>query len=115
MESSKERLFSSKALYELEQYNVSVSLSYYSMFLAAKALIISRGYETKKHSGVISIFGNEFVNKGNFNKEIFKYLTSAQSLREDSDYNAVKYITQEIAEEQILHAEEFIAEAEMFI
>lgn len=50
------KLKSSKALYELGQYSDSASLSYYCMFLMAKALLKKKGYDAKTHEGVIKLF-----------------------------------------------------------
>ena len=101
MNKARERLISSKVLYQSELYETSVSSSYYAIFLAAKALTLSKNFYTKKHSGVISFFGKEFVNKGYFSNELYNYFSEAFSLRDDSDYQAINNITEEIAKEQI--------------
>ena len=109
------KLKSSKSLYELGQYSDSASLSYYAMFLMAKALLKKKGFDTKTHEGTINLFSLKYVHESNFDYSIFVYLPSAQSKREDADYNALDYITQEIAEELIFQAEEFLAEAGKFL
>lgn len=55
------KLKSSKLLIELGDYSDSVSLSYYAMFLTAKALLIKKNIFPKTHSGLISTFGKEYV------------------------------------------------------
>ena len=51
------------------------------MYSSAKALLLTKNYVTKTHKGLIRVFGREFVRDGEFNKEIFAYLTEARSMR----------------------------------
>lgn len=92
-----DKLISSKLLFDGKQYATSVSASYYCMFLTAKALLIKKEYNPKSHEGLISLFGHVYVNNGDFDRKIAKYLARAQSLREDADYDAVDGITESIA------------------
>ena len=112
---SNDKLISSKILFENQQYATSVSASYYCMFLTAKALLIKKNYFPKSHEGLISLFGQVYVNQGNFDRRIAKYLARAQSLREDADYDAVDGITKSIANLWINNAEEFMKEAKKFL
>ena len=109
------KLNSSKKLFEVGNYADSVSLSYYVMFLTAKALLIKKGISPKTHAGLISTFGKEYVREGDFSLSIYRYLARAQTLRETADYEAVDNITMDIAEEKINQAEEFIEEAKKFL
>ena len=56
-----------------------------------------------------------YVNQGDFDRKIAKYLARAQSLREDADYDAVDGITESIAKLWINNAEEFMEEAKKFL
>lgn len=112
---AKSKLTSSKALYEIEQYGDSVGRSYYAMFLSAKALLIKDGYNVNSHKSLIGIFGREYVKNGDFDSDIAKYLSGTQSLRDNADYDAIDTISKEIAEERILQAKKFIAEAERML
>jgi hypothetical protein len=110
-----DKLTSSKTLYEIGNYSDSASLAYYSMFLMAKALLKKKGLTAKTHNGLISLFSLKYVFEENFNHAIYANLAAGQSIREDADYSASDYINQEIAEELISQAEEFIKEAEKFL
>ena len=48
-------------------------------------------------------------------KKYFKNFARTQSLREKSYYSAFEGITDEIANDKIVQAEEFIAEAQKFL
>lgn len=109
------KLKSSKTLYEIGQYSDSASLSYYCMFLMAKALLKKKDCDAKTHEGVIKLFSLKYVHDDEFDYDIYLHLPSSQSKREDADYSAFDYITKEIAEELISQAEEFLKESEKFL
>lgn len=48
-------------------------------------LLIKKGFKPKTHTGVISLFGQEYVLNDSFDRKISKYLSSTQSLREVAD------------------------------
>ena len=76
------KLKHSKALFEIEGYADSVSLSYYSMFLCAKALLIKKECNVPKtHQGLIQLFSLKYVHEDEFRYNVYKYLTNAQSDR----------------------------------
>ena len=85
------------------------------MFNIAKALLIKKGFKPKTHTGVISLFGQEYVLKNSFDRKISKYLSSTQSLREAADYDAIDDIDETIAHACINKAELFIEEAKKFL
>ncbi|MBR1610239.1 MAG: HEPN domain-containing protein, partial [Methanobrevibacter sp.] len=59
---SKKKLLSAHSSYELEDYSSAVSLSYYSMFLVAKALILKKGVKAPKtHTGLINLFKVHYI------------------------------------------------------
>ena len=63
-----DKLISSKILFDNHQYATSVSAAYYCMFLTAKALLIKKEHYPKSHEGLISLFGQVYVNQGNFDR-----------------------------------------------
>lgn len=71
--------------------------SYYAMFYAALALLQQLGSVPSKHTGTISIFDSEFVNKGIFPKELSKSFHKAFDLRQTSDYKVIKPLSTEKA------------------
>ena len=74
IENAHEKLEAAKNLFENEFYNDSVSIAYYAMFFAAKALLFEKNIHPKTHRGLISQFGLEFVKKNEFKKELFVLL-----------------------------------------
>ena len=113
---AKRKLKHSKTLYEVQGYSDSVTLSYYAMFLTAKALLIKRKCKFgKSHQNLIKEFSRVYVHEDTFDYNIYKYLASTQSLREEADYNAIDTIDERIAKQRINQAEKFIKEAEKFL
>ena len=110
-----DKLTSSKLLFEWEQYSTSVSASYYSMFLITKALLLKKKLRPKSHEGLISLFGEKYVNEGEFDRDLAKYISRAPSLREDADYDAYDGITKNIAKFWMDKAEEYMEEAKKLL
>lgn len=110
------KLKHSKALFEIGGYSDSVSLSYYSMFLCAKALLIKKGCNIpKSHRGLIQLFSFKYVREDEFKYNVYKYLANSQSNREDADYAAIDNIGYDLAKKRIIEAEEFIKETKKFL
>lgn len=110
------KLKHSKALFEIEGYADSVSLSYYSMVLCAKALSIKKDCNIPKtHQGLIQLFSLKYVHEDEFKYNVYKYLANAQSDREDADYAAIDSIGAVLAEKRVKQAEEFLNETKKFL
>lgn len=110
------KLKNSKVLFEVWGYSDSVSLSYYCMFLCAKALLVKKNCKIpKSHRGLIQLFSLKYVHEDDFNYNVYNYLSSSQSDRESADYGARDNIDERIAKRRINHAEEFLKEAKKFL
>jgi len=82
LEEAREALDEARTLYEQEKSPRSVvNRSYYAMFYAALALLITIDEGTSKHRGVIALFDKEFVNRNVFPKEMSKALHHAFDMR----------------------------------
>lgn len=113
---SNKKLILAKTAYSMDDYSDAVSLSYYSMFLVAKALILKKGIGAPKtHAGLIHLFNLHYVKEDEFSYGKYKYLASTQAQRENADYDAIDEIDERIARKRIKQAEEFIAEAKKFL
>lgn len=109
------KLKSSILLYDAGQYGDSVATSYYVMFLVAKALLLKKGIAPKTHKGLIHVFSEEYVNKGEFSPELNRKFARTQTLRQQADYDAIDNINQKIAKEKIDLCKEFIKESQKFL
>lgn len=91
-----------------EFYEDSVSKSYYAIFFAAKALLLTKNLDPKRHSGVISFFSQYFVKTGELEKELAAILKFAQKERISADYDEFYSASVEEAQLQLENAEKFL-------
>ena len=80
------------------------------MVFAATDLLTEKGVETKTHGGLNGQFGEEFVLTGEFSREIVKYFSQSETLRNKVDYDAFNGVTESIANKKMKQTEEFFKE-----
>ena len=88
----------------------AVNRFYYAAFYAAKALLVIKGLDSSKHSGIISLFHEHFVRTNIFNKETAKALSRSFEERQDTDYEDFISISRQEIEELGQQVEAFITE-----
>lgn len=71
--------------------------------------------DSRKHTGVISLFNLHFVKTGILPKEFRKIIVSAQDLRLASDYDDFYVVSKEDAELSIVNARTFINGVEEYL
>ena len=82
--------------------------SYYSMFHAAKAIVLKRGYREKSHFCLIVALRELYIKEDRLNAEMVENLELCMSLRHKADYGLTYH--QESAETALKYAEEFLNE-----
>ena len=112
---SREHLKSARDLLLNDDFADSVSRSYYAIFQAARALLGLKGIESRKHSGVVSLFNRHFVKTGKVDKLLGVILKDSRRSREMADYTELAEFSREETEGQIADAETFIREVESLI
>ena len=108
LERAKEMLQASKDNLGMKQYRTSLNRSYYAVFHAMRAVNITEGYDSSKHSGVIAFFTQTFLKTERIDRSLAKIIKEASYLREKSDYDDFYIASKEEAEKQIENAEAFI-------
>ncbi len=78
------------------------------MFYAVLALLQKIAKVPRKHSGAISLFDTEIVQKCLFSKGLSKDLHDVFNLRQVSDYQVLETLTSKNAETALKRAEEFV-------
>ena len=104
-------LDAARKLLESGYYRDAVNRGYYAMFYAGLALLAARAIGTSKHTGVLSLFGQEFVKTGLFSPDAGRHLRQAFELRQECDYEDFFDPTNEQARAIISNAGEFLEEA----
>lgn len=87
----------------------SVNRSYYAMFYAASALLVTHGLSSSKHSGVLALLDREFVRTGAIPRELSAWIRAAFRDRQIADYGAEAARVEGTAAETLRNAEEFVA------
>ena len=107
---AEEKLESATILLREKHFKDSLSRSYYAMFSAVRALLALRGLDSRKHSGIISLFNQHFVKPQIINASYGRLLKKAQYSRERSDYGDYIIVTAEDARKQAEEARVLIDE-----
>ena len=99
----------------IEQYRTSLNRSYYAVFHAMRAVNILEGYDSSKHSGVISYFTQTFLKTERLDRELSKIIKEALYLREKSDYDDFYIASKDEALKQLENAKIFLQMISEFI
>lgn len=115
LEKSKNDFEASKILLENGLFAQALNRSYYSIFHAVRAILAFEQFDSKKHSGIIAYFNQNFVSTGIFDKTYSKILMGAELIRNKSDYNDFYIASKDDAEKQLQNAEKFIKAMNVYI
>ncbi|KAF0107533.1 MAG: hypothetical protein FD146_1567 [Anaerolineaceae bacterium] len=103
------KLDHARQIFAIGLFDDAISRAYYAMFYAAKAALLSKGLDLRRHSASIAKFRELFVITGQVDAEYLHYLGQAQSARERSDYAPFAPVSGEGAKEILEAAGTFIA------
>lgn len=85
LELAESKLDNANRILEIGLYDDAVSRAYYAMFYAAKAALLSKGVDLRRHSSAVTKFRELFVITGQVDAEYLRYLGRAQAAPERSD------------------------------
>jgi len=89
-------------------FRATVNRAYYAIFYAASAMLLTKGLERRKHSGVISAFREHFVKAGLLEMEYSNVYGETLVIREDADYAFEIPIDLDMAETALRQARRFV-------
>jgi uncharacterized protein (UPF0332 family) len=89
--------------------------SYYCIFSAMRAVLALDGFNSKKHSGIISAFHKDYIRTGIFPKEFSGIITNAFEIRLDSDYEDFYLVSKAEVATQVENAETFLEAVEKYV
>ena len=92
-----------------EDFKWTAIQSYYSMFHAAKALVLKKGYREKSHFCLIIALRELYVKENTLNVEMVDNIELCMHLRHEADYGLI--YNQESAETAIKYAGTFLNNA----
>jgi uncharacterized protein (UPF0332 family) len=98
-----------------DRVSQSINRSYYAMFHAARALLALDKLDSRKHSGVISFFNQNYIKSGKIEREFSRMLADAFDIRKESDYNDFYVAVREDAQTQLGNAKKFLKRIQEYI
>ncbi len=108
LEKAKEEYEAAVVLYDTGHYRAANNRAYYSIFHAMRAVLAFDGYDSKKHSGIISEFRRTYIKSGAFSEELSDIIGNASEIRNASDYDDMFIASKSETKEQIYNAEKFL-------
>lgn len=112
---AKSSIGAARSLLDDEYYEYAIARAYYAMFYLAQALLLGKGLTFSKYGSTLGAFGLHFIKAGAVEQKFHRYLLDSYDLRITGDYDIAILLTQAQAEEQIIHAEEFLAMTENYL
>ncbi len=101
-------LTTAEYVFSIGDYDSCVSRCYYAMFFITEAVLLTENLSASSHKGVISLFGEYFVKKNIFDRELGKILSEAYDKRLIGDYGVGFIIFEEEAKEILEKTRNFI-------
>ena len=98
-----------KKLLDDGSYRISLNRSYYAIFHAIRAINSLEGFDSSKHSGVISFFNLHYIKTGIFDKSLSQIIRKASKYREQADYEDFFDANEEDASEVYALANTFVS------
>ena len=105
---AKRYIRSAELLLNDKDFESSVSRTYYAMFYAAQAVLLTKKLTFSSHKGVISAFGKHFIKTEIFPKEMGRELNRAFEKRQIGDYGYTFVVSDEEAAQMLQYGKEFV-------
>lgn len=115
IEKAKSDLESSALMLQNAKFSQSLNRSYYAIFHAARSLLAFDKFDSKKHSGIIAYFNQNYIKTGKIEVKFSLILMSAEKIRVQSDYDDFYVARKEEAKTQLANARKFLIRIERYI
>ncbi|MBQ6381693.1 MAG: HEPN domain-containing protein [Clostridia bacterium] len=115
LERAKDSLKASKILLDDEMFSDSANRSYYAVFYAINALFSLTGKSFKKHTGVITNFGLDYIQTGIIEPEYGHIANLAFRVRTKTDYSDFYVVSKEDVLKQYKNAVKFVDRIEKYL
>lgn len=115
LDRAKEMLSASESNLEIGQYKTSLNRSYYAVFHAMRSANALKGFDSSKHSGVISFFTKEYLKTKILDRNLALIIKESSLCREKSDYDDFYVAGYMEAEEQLKNAGYFVQRIEEYM
>lgn len=115
IQKSKDTLNEAIGIAQLCFWNAVANRLYYASYYITTALLVCHGHSAQTHSGVIRLFGLNFVNKGIVSKEMSRFYSKLFEIRQTGDYDDLYNLTEEDVKPLLELTQKYIEEIESLI
>lgn len=115
IEKARDELDTSELLLDNGKFSKSLNCSYYAIFHATRALLLTDNIQRSKHSGLISEFIKQYIATGKLEKRYSKIIKGAEKIRLNTDYKFFYIVSKDEAVEQLKNATAFVSEIVNYI
>ncbi len=105
---AKETFEDAKILAEHKKWNSCINRLYYACYYIVTALLLKNGFKPVTHSGVKSVFSENYIKKNIIKKELGKIYSQLFTWRQKGDYDDLFDFTEEKVLPYFEPAEELI-------
>ena len=110
-----EKLKTAQIDFDNERYNDSVSRSYYAVYHAISAVLLSKGLHFSSHAQTIGAFNREFIKTKQFPASFTKTIMKLFKERQTGDYDFESYIDVDVAREDLKEAAKIMDACEEYL
>ncbi len=115
LEKAREEYEAAVVLLDTEHYRAANNRAYYSIFHAMRSVLAFDGYDSKKHSGIISVFRKDYIKSGIFPEGLSDIVGNASEIRNASDYDDMFIASKSETMEQVENAKIFLNEITKYV
>lgn len=110
-----ECLTDARIMLESKRWKAAVSRSYYAMYHAVRAVLLSEDIATFTHQGANIQFGKHFVKTGIFDRKLIKTFSKMLDTRQKADYEIGFSASESDATHAFVEAENFYIEMNKYL
>ena len=100
---------------KLGYWNAVINRLYYACYYMTSALLVYNGHTAQTHTGVIKLFGLNFVMTGLISKEQSRFYSMLFELRQTGDYDDLYNLSEEEVQPLIGSALKYIESIEILL
>jgi uncharacterized protein (UPF0332 family) len=115
VERAKETIEEVPFLIEKGYFRTAANRLYYSCYFVVSALLLHKGFEAHTHKGIIALFSLHFVKTGLVSDMEGQLYRSLFELRQTGDYDDFQVINENMVQERLQPARNFITAIEKII
>ena len=112
---ARKKLTTASMNFDNNQYDDAVSRTYYGVFHAISAVLLSKGLHFSSHGQTIGEFNREFIKSKKFPSSFSEALKKLFRERQIGDYDVESYLDAAIAKEDLEEAEKIIDACETYL